>query len=75
MNTQTKQGRGRPKGSYSFVAVTLEELNQRFSPKQTIQIGRVWLEQQTLPPSQTSPPNQFDVNLVADEPVEMTLVP
>lgn len=46
-NTQvTRKGSGRTKGSFSFVKITLAELNAKFSdPKQTIMIGRKWAEQ------------------------------
>ena len=44
MNNETKRGRGRPRGSKSFVNVSLEELSDIFSSRQNIPVSRVWLE-------------------------------
>lgn len=40
----TRKGSGRTKGSYSFVTVTLAELNAKFAPDTKIVIGRKWGE-------------------------------
>ena len=45
MQTQTqKKGRGRPKGSNSFVTVSLADLNSMFNGADQIQVGRLWLQ-------------------------------
>jgi len=43
METQTKRGRGRPKGSHSFQLVTLSELMAKCGPDTQIPVGRLWL--------------------------------
>ena len=41
----TRKGSGRTKGSFSFVKITLAELNNKFNdPNQTVVIGRKWAE-------------------------------
>lgn len=49
MQTQTqtqKRGKGRPKGSSSFVSVTLDDLAKMFKGSDKITVGRVWLTSQ-----------------------------
>jgi hypothetical protein len=38
------RGRGRPKGSKSFINVCLSELNELFRKTQNVPVSRVWLE-------------------------------
>jgi len=45
-NKVTRKGSGRTKGSFSFVKVTLAELQAKFAdPNQTIVVGRKWAEE------------------------------
>ena len=55
--TETKRGRGRPKGSTSCANITLEELSQIFSKDQVIPVGRKFLQERNIQiaPVQTSP--------------------
>lgn len=59
--TQTeKRGKGRPKGSNSFVTVSLDELTKMFQNGDQIQVGRLWLQskkpkQTTISVQQSSP--------------------
>lgn len=48
MNTVTKKTRGRPRGSFSFVNVTLAELNTKYNQTETIPVGRLWLQGKPL---------------------------
>jgi len=43
MNNEVR-GRGRPKGSKSFINVRLSELNELFRKTQNVPVSRVWLE-------------------------------
>lgn len=46
MNEQVKRKRGRPAGGVSFSNITLEELNRRFKPNDSILVGRLFLEKE-----------------------------
>lgn len=50
--------RGRPKGGTSFTNISLEQLNELFSSKQSIPISRVWLE-------------RLDIKVVKESPIEI----
>ncbi len=42
-----KVGSGRTKGSYSFVLITMADLQKKFAdPSQPVQVGRKWAEMQ-----------------------------
>ena len=43
-----KAGSGRPPGATSFSQVTLRDLNNIFSPDESIRVSRVWLEKEGL---------------------------
>jgi len=77
MNTEQKRGRGRPRGSQSFVTVSLADLNAMFSSNDQIQIGRLWLTQQTPKTSNhkvsASKPVSQQATTANVAPVEMTL--
>jgi len=44
MSDTAKRGRGRPKGSTSFVKVRLSDLNSQFGPNATICVSKKWLD-------------------------------
>lgn len=46
---QKKDGRGRKKGSVSFVTTTLAELNRYLRPEMPIFVSRKWLEDLRVP--------------------------
>ena len=55
----TRKGSGRTKGSFSFVKVTLAELQAKFAdPQQPIVIGRKWAEEVGFTNLTASPANQ-----------------
>lgn len=76
MNTQTKRGRGRPKGSNSFQSVTLKELIAKYSEDTQIPVGRLWLNGSavketsvTIPATsaaQKEPENKVEMKLIVD---------
>ena len=55
----TRKGSGRTKGSFSFVKVTLAELNAKFAdPNQPVVIGRKWAEEVGFNGLTAAPANQ-----------------
>ena len=44
MSNTTKRGRGRPKGSTSFVSIPLSDLNDNLGPKANITVSKKWLD-------------------------------
>jgi len=44
MNNTTKRGRGRPKGSTSFIKVKLADLNANLGPNANVAVSKKWLE-------------------------------
>ena len=44
MSNTTKRGRGRPKGSTSFVSIPLSDLNDNLGPKAHITVSKKWLD-------------------------------
>ena len=44
MNNTTKRGRGRPKGSTSFIKVKLSDLNANLGPNAKVAVSKKWLE-------------------------------
>jgi len=48
-NIPVKRGRGRPKGSKSFVNVSLEQLNAMLPPGTVVPVSQVWLKKLGLP--------------------------
>ena len=61
-----KPGSGRTKGSFSFVTLTLGELNEKFKdPSQVVIVGRKWAE--PLFPNKISAPIQTINGKIAGE--------
>lgn len=75
--TETKRGRGRPKGSNSFQNMKLSDLIEKYGPDTILPVGRLWLQNQGTSSIQViSTNNQPRVlGLVSDEPkIEFSLV-
>jgi pimeloyl-CoA synthetase len=54
-NTETKRGRGRPKGMQDFVNVSMEQLQEFFGAKQAIPVRRVWLKDMNINVADSQP--------------------
>ena len=65
----TRKGSGRTKGSFSFVKVTLAELQAKFAdPNQPIVIGRKWAEEVGFTGLSSSPANQTMESIAGQTP-------
>lgn len=80
MKTEQKRGRGRPRHSTSFASITLEELNKKFGPNDSIVVGRLFLEKGQVTRKLTPQSKDYIAGIgpAADSPdfsstVEMTL--
>lgn len=62
-----KRGKGRPKGATSFVEITLQELNEKFKPQETIPVGRIFLEKQAKVQSQPAPSDAPKVEMKLED--------
>lgn len=75
MNTITKKTRGRPRGSFSFVNVTLAELNAKYNQTETIPVGRLWLQGKSsmVPLVHVATPTTQEKVIQPDHKIEMSL--
>lgn len=67
MNDTTKRGRGRPKGSTSFIKVKLADLNSSLGPNAKVAISKKWLEDIGIEIQELSTPS-LAASPVIDEP-------
>ena len=67
MNNTTKRGRGRPKGSTSFIKVKLSDLNASLGPNAKVAVSKKWLEDVGVEIQESSTPS-LTIPSVTDEP-------
>lgn len=72
-NTQTKRGRGRPKGAKSFVNLTMNQLKDYVGEYQAIPVSRVWLEKMGIDVVEQKSVVQAQPRPATTPPVEMKL--
>jgi hypothetical protein len=70
-----RPGSGRTKGSFSFVTVTLAELNEKFKdPTQKIVIGRKWAQQCSFDVKFTTPAGNILGKIEGETPASQAAV-
>ena len=67
MSNTPKRGRGRPKGSTSFVKVSLADLNANLGPNAKIPVSKKWLEDFGIEVSEQQAPAMI-ISAITDEP-------
>lgn len=67
MSDTPKRGRGRPKGSTSFISIKLADLANNLGPNANIQVSKKWLDSLGIQIEDTAPP-VMQISSVTDEP-------
>lgn len=67
------RGRGRPKGSKSFINVCLSELNELFRTTQNVPVSRVWLENLNIDVKEENKIEVKNQKLESEDKIHMTL--
>ena len=71
--SDTKRGRGRPKGGKSFVNVKMSDLDNLFGKQQNIPVSRVWLEKLNISVETKTQSIKEENNSASSEAIPMEL--
>jgi len=66
MSNTTKRGRGRPKGSTSFISIKLADLINNLGPNANVSVSKKWLDSIGIEIQESSAPSMV-VSLTTDE--------
>jgi len=67
MSNTPKRGRGRPKGSTSFVSIKLADLINNLGPNANVSVSKKWLDSVGIEIQESSAPSMV-VSSITDEP-------
>tara|TARA_B100001057_G_scaffold381173_1_gene387000 strand:+ start:173 stop:409 length:237 start_codon:yes stop_codon:yes gene_type:complete len=67
MSNTTKRGRGRPKGSTSFISIKLADLINNLGPNANVSVSKKWLDSVGIEIQESSAPSMV-VSSITDEP-------
>tara|TARA_B100000900_G_scaffold375510_1_gene357570 strand:- start:4671 stop:4907 length:237 start_codon:yes stop_codon:yes gene_type:complete len=67
MSNTPKRGRGRPKGSTSFVSIKLADLINNLGPNANVSVSKKWLDSIGIEIQESSAPSMV-VSSITDEP-------
>jgi cell division septal protein FtsQ len=66
MSNTTKRGRGRPKGSTSFISIKLADLINNLGPNANVSVSKKWLDSVGIEIQESSAPSMV-VSSTTDE--------
>jgi len=67
MSNTPKRGRGRPKGSTSFISIKLADLINNLGPNANVSVSKKWLDSVGIEIQESSTPS-LTISSVTDEP-------
>jgi hypothetical protein len=73
MENKETRGRGRPKGSKSFINTSLSQLNELFRKTQNIPVSRVWLENLNIDVKEENKTEVKNQKIEEENKIQMTL--